>query len=299
MNKIHKDLQFKATEEVDNKISFLDLLINRKNSSLSIDIYRKPTTTDTTIHYKSNHPTQHKIAACRYMINRLNNLPLSQEQRHQEWNTILQIAQNNGYPITLINKLNKSIITKRNRITNNTLPSQINNRIWVTFEYHNPIITKVTNIFNNTNIKIAFRVRNTTQNILKPAKTNNDCCTNSGIYSLQCKTCHKHYIGQTGRSLKAGFLEHQRYIKYNDPKSAYALHILKNRHEYGPIDNTMELIKSCKKGRHMNILENYYMQLFQKQNLLIDEQIPLENNLLFKFITPPLPLIAGITREVN
>lgn len=127
MNKIHKDLQFKATEEVDNKISFLDLLINRKNSSLSIDIYRKPTTTDTTIHYKSNHPTQHKIAACRYMINRLHNLPLSQEQRHQEWNTILQIAQNNGYPITLINKLNKSIITKRNRITNNTLPSQINN----------------------------------------------------------------------------------------------------------------------------------------------------------------------------
>jgi hypothetical protein len=75
---------------------------------------------------------------------------------------------------------------------------------------------------------------------------------------------------------------------------------LENRHEYGPIDNTMELIKSCKKGRHMNILENYNMQLFQKHNLLIDEQIPLEDNPLFKFITPPQPpSIAGITREVN
>jgi formyltetrahydrofolate hydrolase len=93
MNKIHKDLQFKVTEEKDNKISFLDLLINRENNSLSIDIYRKPTKTDMTIHCKSNYPTQHKIAAYRYMINRLHNLPLSQEQKHQEWNTILQIAQ--------------------------------------------------------------------------------------------------------------------------------------------------------------------------------------------------------------
>jgi hypothetical protein len=41
MNKIHKDLQFKATEEVNNKISFLDLLISRNNNSLSIDIYTR------------------------------------------------------------------------------------------------------------------------------------------------------------------------------------------------------------------------------------------------------------------
>jgi hypothetical protein len=37
----------------------------------------------------------------------------------------------------------------------------------------------------------------------------------------------------------------------------------------------------------MNILENYYMQLFQKHNLLIDEQNPIDDNPLFKFITPP------------
>jgi hypothetical protein len=77
------------------------------------------------------------------------------------------------------------------------------------------------------------------------------------------------------------------------------LHILENRLEYGPINNTMELIKTSKKGRHMNILENYYMQLFQKQNLLIDEQNPIDGNRLFKFITPQTLLrCAGIIREV-
>jgi hypothetical protein len=38
MNMIHKGLQFKATEETDNSISFLDLLITRANNKLSINI---------------------------------------------------------------------------------------------------------------------------------------------------------------------------------------------------------------------------------------------------------------------
>jgi hypothetical protein len=84
MNMIHKGLQFKATEETDNSISFLDLLITRASNKLSINIYRKPTTTDTTIHYKSNHPFQYKTAAYRYMLNRLHNLPLSQIHKEQE-----------------------------------------------------------------------------------------------------------------------------------------------------------------------------------------------------------------------
>ena len=112
-------------------------------------------------------------------------------------NTIFQIAKQNGYPITLIEILNKRIINKRKNSTNNTL-SQNTNKKWTTFENHNPIISKVTNIFKNTNLKIAYRVSNTIQNILKPLALNNDKYTNSGIYSLKCNTCNKYYIGQTG-----------------------------------------------------------------------------------------------------
>jgi hypothetical protein len=50
MNKIHTELQFKATDKNNNTISFLDLLITRETTKLSINIYRKPATTDTTIH---------------------------------------------------------------------------------------------------------------------------------------------------------------------------------------------------------------------------------------------------------
>jgi multisubunit Na+/H+ antiporter MnhE subunit len=71
MNKLHPNLEFTPTLEDNNRISFLDLLITRQPSTIEIDICRKPTTTDTTINFTSNHPTEHKIAAYRYLNNRM------------------------------------------------------------------------------------------------------------------------------------------------------------------------------------------------------------------------------------
>jgi hypothetical protein len=140
-------------------------------------------------------------------------------------NTIHHIAKHNRYPITMIQRLNNQIINKKNSNTNNT-QTQHNNQKWITFEYHIPIIRKITNIFRNTNLNITYRISNTTQNLLKTYIRNNDIYTNSRIYSIKCNTCNKRYIDQTSRSLKTRFTEHFRYIKTNNPRSAYALHIL-------------------------------------------------------------------------
>ena len=55
---------------------------------MSINIYRKLTGTDTTIHYLSNHPFEQKMVAFRYHINRLITLPITQERKETEWATI-------------------------------------------------------------------------------------------------------------------------------------------------------------------------------------------------------------------
>ena len=54
-NNIHNNLKLCPTPEQNNRVSFLDLEIIRHTPHLEIDIYRKPTTTDTTISYLSNH----------------------------------------------------------------------------------------------------------------------------------------------------------------------------------------------------------------------------------------------------
>ena len=75
-NSIHNNIQLSPTLEADNQISFLDLLIIRKSQQLEIDVFKKPTTTDTTINYLSNHPMEQKLAAYRYYIERMLRLPL-------------------------------------------------------------------------------------------------------------------------------------------------------------------------------------------------------------------------------
>jgi len=53
MNNIHKYLEFKLTDEESNNIASLDLSIHRNNNDLHLDIHKKPTQTDTTIHFTS------------------------------------------------------------------------------------------------------------------------------------------------------------------------------------------------------------------------------------------------------
>jgi hypothetical protein len=102
---MHKNLKLTPTHEDKAQISFLDILITRQKNDLSISIYRKPTTTDTTINYISNHPMEHKLAAFRYYINRMITFPLNEENRNNEWNIIRNIAHSNNFPCNRINKL--------------------------------------------------------------------------------------------------------------------------------------------------------------------------------------------------
>ena len=67
INQLHPNLTFTPKIENKNTINFLDLQLIRQPTG--IDIYRKPTTSDTTINYSSNHPREHKMTAYRYLIN--------------------------------------------------------------------------------------------------------------------------------------------------------------------------------------------------------------------------------------
>ena len=107
INRIHPSLQFTPTPEENNSVSFLDLLLMRHENQIEIDIYREPTATDTSINFMSNHPTEHKMAAYRYLINRMTALPLSLEKRKTERMRIHDIANNNKFPKHIITRLEK------------------------------------------------------------------------------------------------------------------------------------------------------------------------------------------------
>ena len=79
--------------------------------------------------------------------------PITEQARQREWNTICTIAKNNGFPLQMIHNLRNNII-----ITEETknIPIKTQKKKWITFTYHSALILKVTNLFRNINLNIAF-----------------------------------------------------------------------------------------------------------------------------------------------
>jgi predicted GIY-YIG superfamily endonuclease len=148
-----------------------------------------------------------------------------------------------------------------------------------TFTYYSPQVRKITNLFKHTELKIAFRNCNSIQQLITTkGNKKTEYYDRSGIYVLMCKTCKHTYIGQTSRDLKQRYQEHIRYIRNNNPQSAFAQHILNNRHEYGKMDEIMTMLKTIKHRPSLITYEQFFIQAYHKQNKLITEQNPSKHN---------------------
>ena len=151
---------------------------------------------------------------------------------------------------------------------------------------HCPIIRKITNLFKQTDIKIAFRNTNTIRQIIRPKlQDNTQDHDKSGIYKLICKTCNKSTQDKPAGNLTLRYKEHIRYIKSNDLQSAYVLHILQNRHKYGPLKDIMTLIKPIRNPNLLIPYEQLLIQTTHNEGNLIPEQKHGEHNPLFELIT--------------
>jgi len=76
------------------------------------------------------------------------------------------------------------------------------------------MIRRITNLFKQSNLNIAFRETN----IIQQQQTEKQTSRNpSGIYKLVCNTCNNVYVGQSVSSLNVRRKEHVRYIRTNNP----------------------------------------------------------------------------------
>jgi len=187
VNNINSNIKLNPTYEQHGSIDFLDLTITRKHKQIEVDINRKPTYTDTTINFLSNHPIEQKMTEFRFHITLMHSLPLDPDKKQKEWKTIQTIAKNNNFPLHLLHILNHQIQSKANHTH-----KEKKHKIRTTFTYHSPKIRRITNLFRNTNVGIAFKATTTLKQILTPtnqAQTSQH--EKSGIYKITCKTSHK------------------------------------------------------------------------------------------------------------
>jgi hypothetical protein len=174
-NALHQNLQFTAEMEDNNTLNYLDITIHKTSTSWKTAIYRKPTFTDTIIPCTSNHPTQHKYAAVKFLYNRLNTYNLQTDEYQQEEDTIHSILYNNSFLI----QPQKPRKPKQREQEHST---QIPTHKWATFTYIGKETTFITNLFRYADIRIAFRTNNTIHNRLTHTSQITDKYSGTSIY---------------------------------------------------------------------------------------------------------------------
>ncbi|XP_050515797.1 uncharacterized protein LOC126890693 [Diabrotica virgifera virgifera] len=228
INQIHPNIKFTMELESSQSINFLDLSISRLNDQFNFGIFRKPTQTDHVIHFSSNHPLSHKLAAFRSFIHRLFSIPMPTDSFNNELNIIKQIAVNNGYDPSIIVKL---IRKRESRMLQNSAlrQSSSSSPIYRSLPYHNPTLSeKIKRFVSNSseNIHISFKVGNTLGHFLTNTKDTIHYMNRSGVYRLTCSDCDASYIGRTCRSLSTRSAEHSK----RDTTSAFSHHLKVNNH---------------------------------------------------------------------
>ena len=241
---------------------------------MSIGIFRKPTFTDTIIPYTSNHPTQRKYAAIKFLYNRLNSYQLQDSGYQREESIIQSILHNNFFPLPT-----------RKPKTQATPPTHDapTKQKWATFTYSGPETSYITKLFKHTNLRIAYRTTNNIQSYLHHNTHTRDIFTLSGVYELTCPDCGKAYVGQTGRDLRTRFEEHKRAFIHNSHTSKYALHLIEHSHTLGNMQNVMRLLQFQRKGIHLDTIERFHIHRQAAANILLLRLIETYSNSLLLF----------------
>jgi len=87
-------------------------------------------------------------------------IPITCQAINREWHKILKLSRNNGFPEQIIHELKKKLITNETKVTQ-TDPFQKQSNKWTSFTFHGPPVHKITNLFCETGLNIAFRPTNT------------------------------------------------------------------------------------------------------------------------------------------
>ena len=102
------------------------------------------------------------------------------------------------------------------------------------------------------------------------------------VYQLKCPTCHKKYVGQTGRPFHVRFREHYRDYKYANNKSKFAQHVIEEGHAFGPINYIVDTLHIANKGMMLDNLERFYIYKETQLGTQINDKLTVWSNPIFE-----------------
>ena len=198
-----------------------------------------------------------------------------------ELNIIKNIAVNNNFDMCLIEKVIKK--KKQNLNLRLVYPYQRENNKYSSLTYIGDISDILNNKLKKLDINVGFKTENKLSRFIKNNKDKKDKKANSGIYRLNCGSCSKFYIGQTGRSFKVRIHEHRAsFINNKVEHSNYAKHLVNENHNF---DENFKILHIENKGQKLNNLEIMEINKYKHNDLLLNDQVELSNSPLLNIFS--------------
>ena len=257
INGLVPSIKFTMEMEVDGCIPFLDVLIHRCENNFKFEVYRKPTSNDSFIHYYSDHHASVKQSVFLSMFLRALRV-VSPEYFDIEINKILNIGTKLCYPSDFLDSCYKKAKKSFYRIES---PPKLSFKNVLLLPFHTNFL-HLKKLLNQLDINVIFSYKNTVRNILikHSPKAIVGC-----VYNIGCMECDLVYVGQTGKELKVRIGQHKQNCRALKMNNAMFNHMFNFNHR---IDwaNAKTIVKNrdmCER----NILESASINSGSRMNM--------------------------------
>ena len=210
LNQLHYSLSFTMEGESNGLLPFLDVLVERGDSSFLTSVYRKPTFIGLYLDWHSFAPKSRKLNLIRCLSYRALNI-CSECKIENELKAIRDIFINNGYPEDVIDNNIKHTVTKFKNMNKVFDPPKcpVYFRLpWVgsaTESFANKITSSVYRCYHAVNLRQIFTPRPA---LNSPNKDKLPIFKQSNlIYKFVCR-CNSTYIGMTCQRLEVRVRQH-------------------------------------------------------------------------------------------
>ena len=275
-NRMHPSIKFTLETENDNKLSFLDILMERKDDKFYTSVFRKKTFTGQYVNYHSYCSDKRKINLIRTLCDRAKKI-CSPNYLDNEIRNIKDILLDNGFPESLIVNTIKRVLQSTPKEPEigpelHTIAIKLPFLGKRSYALEKALKKNIQECYNSAVARVIFA----SPNNFSPASKDPIPLTKKSmvVYHFQCH-CGNDYVGKTSRRLIERIKEHvppcaRKYFanpegKYSDnttllnasKRSSVTKHLLDNYQtcgkEYG--DERFSILRSCPTEFQLTVCE--------------------------------------------
>ena len=220
-NSLHPCLEFTIEEETEEKIPFLDMLLERTDNRITTSWYSKPTDTGLMMSFRACAPTRYKKNIIEGTVHRLYNTTSSWTAFHQGLESAKITWEKNQYPPDFYEPIVADTIgkflTSDTNENNTTVPTTRSNaprnrteRPLLILQYRGTISDKLLRkVRSSTNGSVVFTTRKLKTCLPSLKSPIPKELRSHVVYQIDCSGCNASYVGQTCRHLTTRLTEHR------------------------------------------------------------------------------------------